>query len=246
VKTVDYLIPYPYTVTIALLLFSTISILIFYRKKINWFKYWNSLGHSWILGVAEIHDLENNGNVESWYFPEGSALLGVAWGKVYWEDIFFVPACFSLFYLFMWWIRDIKDVIPKWTYVYWCSAAVVIEALIFQVAGQGIRNLMIPYTLVPLMLFIFYCIVTKRQINVTHAIVTLLFVAVFSMVWELFNAWRQHWIYNIHCDLMGDNGWFFYGKLHAGIFFQYAYSGFVIVYASCTIFGEKDDYLKAK
>jgi hypothetical protein len=59
------------------------------------------------------------------------------------------------------------------------------------------------------------------------------------MVWELFNAWRQHWVYDTTCNLMGDNGWIMNGKLHVGIFFQYAYSGFVIVYTACTIFDRK-------
>lgn len=235
----DYLLPYPYTITITLLLTVTVSLLVVYRDRIDWFKYLNGLGLSWILGVAEIHDLENNGNVASWFFPEGSAFFGAAWGNVYWEDIFFVPACFSLFYLFMWWIRDIKDVIPKWTYVYWIASAITIEALIFQVAGQGIQNLMIAYTLIPLIFFVNYCQSKKIKINVTHAIVTLFFVGIFSMIWELFNVWRQHWVYDTTCNLMGGNGWFFNGKLHAGIFFQYAYSGFVIVYLSCTIFDRK-------
>lgn len=235
----NYLIPYPYTVTIMLLLTITTVILVLYKDKIDWYKYLNCLGFSWILGVLEIHNLENHGNVPSWYFPDGSALFGPAFGAVYWEDILFVPACFSLFYMFMYWIRNIKDFIPKWTYIYFVVFAVIIEAAIFQVAGKGIENLMIVYTLIPLLLFLFYCVIMKPRINVTHAIVTLFFVGTVSMGWELFNVWRQHWIYDILCNLMGDKGWLLNGKLHAGIFFQYAYSGFVIVYSSYIIFDRK-------
>lgn len=241
--TQEYLIPYPYTVTIVSLLAITTILLIAYRRKIDWFKYWNSLGFAWILGVMEIADLENNGNVPSWIFPDGSALFGVAWGNVYWEDILFVPSCFSLFYLFMWWLWRFdfikKDILPKWTYIYWVFAAIILEAWIFQVAGKGIENLMIAYTLIPLILFVNYCQTTKTKINVTHAITTLFFIGVFSMLWELFNVWRQHWVYLTDCDLMGENGWIMNGKLHLGIFFQYAYSGFVIVYTCVTIFGDR-------
>jgi hypothetical protein len=239
----NYLIAYPYTFTIFSLLTIGVITLILCRKKIDWFKYRNSMLFSFILGVAEIHNLENDGNVESWYFPEGSAWLGVAWGKVYWEDILFVPACFSIFYLFMWWVKRFRfvqnDSLSKKTYPWIICTAVIIEAMIFQVAGKGIENLMIAYTLIPLLVFVFYCVIKKPKLNITHMMTTLFFVAIFSMGWELFNVWRQHWVYNTSCDLMGDRGWLLNGKLHVGIFFQYAYSGFVIVYGSGIFFDKK-------
>ena len=241
---IKYLIPYPYTVTIfSLLTIGTITLIIC-RKKINWYKYTHSILFSFILGVAEIHNLENDGNVESWFFPDGSALLGIAWGKVYWEDILFVPACVSIFYVFMWSIRNVKDTLPKWSYSYLICTAVIIEAMIYQVGGKGIENLMVGYTLVPLLVVVVYCIIKKPKLNITHMVITLFFVAIFSMSWELINMWRQHWIYNTHCDLMGDRGWIFNGKLHVGIFLQYAYSGFVIVYGSWISFDRKNTQLR--
>lgn len=234
-----YLTPYPYTITIfTLLILGAIGLVVF-RKRIDWYKYLHSLLFSFVLGVAEIHNLENDGNVESWYFPEGSAFLGAAWGNVYWEDILFVPACFTIFYLFMWSIRNIKDFIPESTYPYLICTAVIVEAMIFQVSGKGIENLMIAYTLVPLFIFAAYIFVAKIKVNVTHAIVTLVFVVGFSSIWELINVWLQHWVYNTHCDLMGDRGWILNGKLHVGIFLQYPYTGFVIAYGSRIFFDRK-------
>lgn len=234
---------YPYTITIFTLLAGGALALIVYRDDINWFKYRNSALFSFILGVAEIHNLENHGNVPSWFFPEGAALLGPAWGAVYWEDILFVPACFSIFYMFMWWIRRFRwvrdDVLPKSTYPYLICAGVIVEALIFQVAGKGIENLIIVYTFVPLAVFVVFCIVKRPKLNITHMLTTLLFISAFSMAWELINVHLQHWTYDTRCDLMGARGWFAGGKLHVGIFFQYAYTGFVVVYGSGVFFDRK-------
>lgn len=240
----NYFLPYPYTITILSLLTVGIIALVIFRKKINWYKYSHSILFSTILGVAEIHNLENDGNVPSWIFPDGSALFGVAWDNVYWEDILFVPACFSIFYVFMWSIRNIKDVLPKFTYPYIICFAVIIEALIYQVGGKGIENLMIAYTLIPLLVVAFYCIIVKPKLNITHMMTTLFFVAIFSMVWELLNVYYQWWVYDTNCNLMGNRGWIFNGKLHVGIFLQYAYSGFVIVYGSWIFFDNKNTQLK--
>lgn len=238
-----YLTPYPYSLTIFTLLTLGTIALITYRKKIDWYKYTHSILFSFILGVAEIHNLENHGNVASWYFPDGSALLGVAWGRVYWEDILFVPACFSIFYLFMWWVWRFRwvrnDALPKWTYQYLICAGITVQALIFQVAGKGIENLIIAYTLVPLAVFVVFCIVKRPKLNITHLVTTLVFVSVFSMSWELVNVHLQHWTYDTRCGLMGPHGWFLGGKLHVGIFFQYAYTGTVVVYGSGVFFDRK-------
>lgn len=247
---IEYLIPFPYTFTIFSLLITGAIILISYRDKINWYKYRNSLFISFILGVAEIHNLENHGNVPSWEFPLGSASLGFAWGYVAWEDILFVPACFTIFYVFMWWIRRFKwiseDCLPAWTYPYLICGGLVSQAMIYQVAGKGIENLMIVYCFLPAAIFTVYCLVKRPKINVTHMVITFVFVSSFSMAWELFNVWRGHWVYNIDCDLMGEHGWFYGGKLHVGIFFQYAISGFVIVYGSSLFFEEKWSKIKDK
>ena len=238
----NYLIPYPYSFTIAYLLISVIICLIIYRNKINWEKYLHGLGFTGVLGVAQIHGLENLGNEPAWIFPEGSSYWGAAFGHVYWDDILFVPACYSVFYFFMFFIRRVPDVVPKWSYIHIIAIALILEAMLYQVGGEGTRILMVAYTLTPLLLFIFYCLMVRPKLNVTHAILTLLFVVVFSSVWELFNAWRQHWVYNTNCELFGEHGWFLDSKLHVGIFFQYAWSGFVVMYATLTIYGGKNDY----
>ena len=238
----NYIIPYPYTFTIAYLLISTAICLIVYRNKINWKKYLHGLGFTGVLGVAQIHGLENLGNAPAWVFPEGSSYWGAAFGHVYWDDILFVPACYSVFYFFMFWIRRVPDVVPNKYYIHIIAIALILEALLYQVGGEGTRILMVAYTLTPLLFFIFYCMIKKPNLNVTHALLTLLFVISFSSIWELFNAWRQHWVYNTECDLFGEHGWFFSAKLHVGIFFQYAWSGFVVMYATLIIYGGKNDY----
>ncbi len=238
----NYLLPYPYTLTITSLLIFTSMCLIIYRNKINWKKYLHGLGFTGALGVAQIHGLENLGNIPAWYFPEGSSFWGAAFGHVYFDDIMFIPACYSVFYFFMYWIRRVPDVVPKKFYIHIVAIAVILEAMLYQVGGHGTMILMVAYTLVPIIFFMAYCVIVKPNINVTHALLTLLFVIVFSSVWELFNAWRQHWVYNVDCNLLGKDGWFFNYKLHVGIFLQYAWSGFVVMYATLTIYGGKNDY----
>ncbi len=233
----NYLIPYPYTVTIMSLLTFTVICVAIYRDRINWEKYLHGLLFTGVFGVAQIHGLENLGNTPAWYFPDGSSLWGAAFKHVYWDDILFVPACYSVFYFFMYWMRGVKDIVPKKYYIHIIAIAIILEAMLYQVGGEGTRILMVAYTLIPLLLFIFYVMIKKIQINVTHALLTLLFVIVFSSVWEIFNAWRQHWVYDTSCDLFGEFGWFYGSKLHVGIFFQYAWSGFIVMYSTVTIYG---------
>ncbi len=242
----NYIIPYPYSITIALLVVCNILLVVSYADKIKWKKYISGMVFTGAFGVAQIHGLENLGSKPAWYFPEGSSYWGSAFGHVYWDDILFVPACYSIFYFFMFLIRRVPDFVPRNSYLFIISVAIVLEALLYQVGGEGTRILMIAYTLTPLLFFMFYCMIAKPSLNVTHAILTLLFVVVFSSVWELFNAWRQHWVYDVECNLYGEHGWFFNYKLHVGIFLQYAWSGFVVMYATLVIYGGKDDYSQHK
>jgi len=242
----EYLIPYPYSVTIAFLVMLNILCVIFFYDKIKWKKYLAGMAFTGAFGVVQIQGLENLGSTPAWYFPEGSSYWGPAFGHVYYDDILFVPACYSIFYFFMFLIRHVPDIVPRSSYLYIISVAVILEAILYQVGGEGTRILMVAYTLVPLLLFIFYCMIKEPSLNVTHALITLFFVVVFGSAWELFNAWRQHWVYDVDCDLLGEHGWFFNYRLHAGIFFQYAWSGFVVMYCTLTIYGGKDDYSQYK
>ena len=99
---------------------------------------------------------------------------------------------------------------------------------------------MIAYTLIPLLVFVICCVIRKPRLNITHMVTTLIFISAFSSSWELLNVWRQWWVYDTLCDLMGNRGWILNKKLHVGIFFQYAISGFVIVYGSGTFFDKNN------
>jgi uncharacterized MnhB-related membrane protein len=236
---VNYLIPYPYTVQIGALLIIAAYALITLRKKINWGQYGACLFFTGVFGVFEIHGLENTGNVASWYFAEGASLWGTVYKNIYIDDILFVPACFSIFFVFMYLIRNIKDWLPKQSYTFLVATYLIVEGAIYDVSGPGIRSLIIVYTFMPLTLFLIYCAVKRPDVNITHAFVTFLFVSIFSSIWEIFNVYGQYWIYDTNCDLMGDKGWFFNKKLHVGIFFQYAWSGFIVVYSSYIVYGGK-------
>ena len=237
----NYLIPYPYTVQILVLLIISAVSLFILRKKINWKQYVACLSFTGVFGIFEIHGLENTGNVPSWYFGEGATFCGKIYKNIYVDDILFVFACFSLFFVFMYLIRNIKDVIPRKYYTVLIAMYLIGEGLIFDASNRGIHSLIVIYTFVPLALFVSYCIVKRPKLNITHAVVTFVFMSVFSSIWELVNVYGQYWIYDHECDLMGDNGWFFDGKLHVGIFFQYAWSGFIVCYSSYIVYGEKYD-----
>jgi len=237
----DYMIPYPYTIQISILLIASAISLFVLRKKISWGRFGACLLFTGLFGIFEIHGLENTGNVPSWYFAEGATYWGKIYKHIYIDDILFVPACFSMFFIFMYLIRNIKDWLPKWSYTTLVALFVIGEGLIYDASGSGIRSLIIVYTFIPLTLFLIYCVVKRPEINVTHAFVTFLFMSIFSSLWEIINVYGQYWIYDTNCDLMGDKGWFFNKKLHVGIFFQYAWSGFIVVYASYIVYGGKYD-----
>ena len=96
---------------------------------------------------------------------------------------------------------------------------------------------MIPYTLGPILILL----VIKfdfRRINITHALLTLLFCFAINCGWETFNLWRRHWIYNILCELFGKYGWIANYKLHLSIFIQFAISGFIVMYFTWIYFDE--------
>jgi hypothetical protein len=203
----EYLIPVPYTFTIIALIIINAVALYVNRKKINWKKYLSVQAFTFLFGIAQIHGLENLGNVA-------------------------VPCCSSLFYYFMFKIKNVPDFLKNKCLVkYGLLFFVILEALIYQAGGEGCRVLMIAYTLIPLVVLLIIGFDFKN-INITHPFFTLLFCFVINCGWDFANAYLRRWIYDVNCDLLGEHGWFFNDLLHVSIFVQYAVSGFTVMYFS--------------
>ena len=243
----NYATPYPYTFTIFTLLSITSLFLIAYKNKINWYRYNCGLIFTFIFGVAQIHGCVNVPNIPAWEFPEGSAFftdIGWGLGKIAFEDLLFIPVCYTLFYGFMFLIRKTPDFLSghiKITTLL-LSSFVIIEALLYQAGGEAAQILILIYTFIPLSFFAIYILKNKVKINSTHVLLSLIFVFFVNCGWELINAWRYHWFYNEYCEIFSRRGFFevFGRKLHISIFIQYAISGFCVMYSSWVIFEKKD------
>lgn len=232
----NYLILYPYTWTIFILILLSVIGLVRGRHKINWRRYLFSLALAFVCGVSQIVFLQNVGNFPAWFYPDGSA-IGRDWitwllPNTCFEDVLFVPACFTIFYYFMFRIRNVKDNKRKWFLVVMC--VFVVGELYVGYLGGKIANDMILYCLViPVIALLAIKMFTPEyipKVNVTHMMLSLVFIIVFTAPWEYANAIIQFWVYDIRCDLYGENGWFFGKKLHVGIFFQYPWTGFIYMY----------------
>jgi len=242
----NYIIPYPYTVTISFLSILVIVGLLLARRKILWVRYLKGLAFTFVMGVGQIVLLQNIGNVPAWYYPDGSA-IGRDWitfilPKTCFEDILFVPICYSVFYLFMHLIRNVKDFARD--YLVHVGVCFVIGIGLFGYTGGRMAGDMINYLVMPPILT--YLLIKDwlpnrfKEQNVTHALLALAFIVCFTAPWELFNALRQHWVYDTTCDLYGARGWFLDGKLHVGIFFMYAWTGFIMCYFAWVVYTPKE------
>ncbi len=235
-----YYIKYPYTFTISLLFVINITSILCMKESIDWIKYINTMVFTLIFGIAQIHGLENLGNVPAWFFPKGSSFFQDRclnfYKNIIIEDLFFIPCCSSMFYLFMTLIHNIPDIFNnKYIIIYGLLFFTIAEALIYQAGGKGARFLMIAYTLIPIIILLIIRF-NFTNVNVTHAFLSLLFVFVINCGWELFNSWRRHWVYDKRCDLFSPHGWVLNDKLHVSIFVQYAISGWVVMYFCYLIF----------
>lgn len=229
----NYMIKYPYTVTISLLGIIDIISLIMFKNLINWFHFLTVLAFNTIYGVVQIADLENNGNCAAWFFPRGSSYFqdkGIKfWGNVIIEDVLFVPVCTILFYIFMVVTYDIQDVLRnKYIISYGMAIMMLYVAYLYSFGGLAARNLINAYMAMPLLVLIILGFDFK-SINVTHAIINLIFVTAVSSVWEMFNVWRRHWIYDKKCNLFLARGWFFKKRLHISIFCLYPIGGWIVM-----------------
>ena len=242
----DYIIPIPYTYTIFFLNIIGIFLIGKISKSKHWDKkpYISALIFSFILGLAQIYDLENAGNIPAWIFPKGAVLNIYPLPNVALEDIFFIVGCFNVFYWFMFVTSSITDWLRRFKHqnvvVLVLAVFCVLEAMIYQWGGVGAQRLIIGYTVFPVLAYLIAKVTIPKSmnqvINVTHALTVLTFVVVFSSVWELINAVLRHWIYNKDCELFSQEGWFLGGRLHISIFFQYAWSGFLVMYFTWIFF----------
>jgi hypothetical protein len=227
-----YLIPYPYTVTIAVLLVVCAVFISVYPME--WVKYLNVLAFTLLFGLAQINELENTGNEPAWLFPKGSSYFQDKNIKFYKniiiEDVLFIPVCATLFYGFMAVTNNVPDFISRNSFFisYGLASILIIEAILYSYGGLSARNLINMYTLFPLIILLI-CGYDFGKANITHLSLSLLYVIFINCTWEIFNCWRGHWYYNKNCNLLGEKGWILKDKLHVSIFFQYPISGFVVM-----------------
>lgn len=241
----EYAFAYPYSWTILTLLLINCAFLVYYRKKIEWDRYLKGLGTCVLLGTIQIHGMENLPNVLCWYFPKGSAFLNdIGWklGNIAFEDILFIPSCYSLFYCWLFYTDHKKwfacDPIGKNIYLRmgFIVAFIIIEAALGQAGGVGCRVLINYYTFPVIAGLVLYCRYRKVKLNITHMFSAFVFVMLINCGWDFVNAELRHWVYVKQCELLSKMGWFYKDRLHIAIFFQYGISGFFIVYACWVIF----------
>jgi len=212
------------------------------RKKILWSRFLWGLLFTFILGTGEIFLLQNLVSIPAWYYPDGSA-LGRDWITSFlpntcFEDILFVPVCFTVFYLFMYLTRNVTDFARDHLPFVGCAFVIGIAFTGYiggRMAGDMINYLIIP-AIVIYLLMLAWDPERFKKVNITHALSALLFVGVFTTLWEYFNAWRRHWIYDTLCELFGKFGWFHNDLLHVGIILVYTWTGFIICYFSWIVF----------
>jgi len=172
------------------------------RGKILWSRYLKGLAFTFIMGVGQIVLLQNLGNVPAWYYPDGSA-LGRDWitfllPNTCFEDIVFVPVCYSLFYLFMYLIRDVRDFARD--YLPHVAVGFVIGIFLFGYTGGRMAGDMISYLLLPTL--VIYGLIKdwmpnryKKQ-NITHALLALTFVVVFTALGSCYIYFNWHYFFS--------------------------------------------------
>ena len=74
-EKIKYLIKYPYTVTISVIAALNLITFIYFIDTINYSRLFNTIAFTLLFGIAQIHGLENLGNVPAWFFPKGSSFF---------------------------------------------------------------------------------------------------------------------------------------------------------------------------
>ncbi|MEE9374557.1 MAG: hypothetical protein V3V00_15990 [Saprospiraceae bacterium] len=233
----DYLIQYPYSWQIGFLLLINIVLIIKYKDKIHWKKYRNVMAIAVTWGAVQINALENYTNYPAWYFPDGSSYWGALYGGFYWDDLFFIIVCSSLFYYFCYLTRHIKDTIPSKYYIWMISIFVILEAQLYHYCGNGAKELIIIYTLIPLIVFVFYCLIKEFKPNITQSMVVLCCIAAISVPWDGFAAVFSWWKYDIRSNAFLPREFFFKDRIPLGISPQYTIAGWVVMFSTYVIYG---------
>lgn len=233
-------IPYIYSWQIlGFALFNLLALTI-YRKKINWGRFLKVNAICMVWGIIQINALENYVNVPAWGFHDGVSYWGTAFGHVYWDDIGFVIVCTPLFYWFLFKTKNIADTIPSSYYIWMVCGFIIIETQLYHVCGQGAKDLILLYTLIPILLFVFYCMIKRHKPNVTQLVKFFVLVNMVSIPWEILSALCGWWYYNPTSEAFNLREFYFRGQIPLGITPQYSISGTVVMYSIWTVFCEKE------
>ena len=129
-----YWLPYPYTLTILALIAINVGLFLYLSPPLV--PYLQTLSFTFIFGLLQIIGLENLSNKPAWLFPVGSAYFqdkGLSLKNVILEDILFIPSCASLFFLFMWSIRGVDDILSNSFVMAGTLFLLCVEASIYQI-----------------------------------------------------------------------------------------------------------------
>lgn len=225
----------PYTLTILILFCVNSLLLMCFKDFIDWFKYRNSFIFAFIGGIFQIHALQNLANIKAWDFPSGSS-LGVTLLNVDIEDIVFVPVCFSMFYLVMKLTSYIPDVLKNTPVKKILLVTfVLVEAFIYDRSGEAGKNLVVAYTMLPLLVLLMARF-DFSKINTTQFIIVFTFIVSVNCGWDVLGVWLRHWGYNIESGVFGEV-FKIYNRNHPiDIFLQYPISGTMWMYFSYLFF----------
>lgn len=230
------MIPYFYTWQIFFFFIVNVIVLTKYRSKITWKRYLSVMLINCTWGIIQINDMENYASIPAWGFYEGVSYWGTAFGHLYWDDIGFIFVCTSLFYYFLFKTKNIPDIIPKKWYIWLVCIFILVEAQLYHICGDGGKTLVLIYTLIPVLLFTFYCIIKNHKPNITQAVSFLGLVLVVSLPWEILNDIFKWWFYNKESNVFSNREFIAGGNIPMSISPQFTISGWTVMFSIWTVF----------
>jgi len=228
-----------YTLTIFLIFSFCIFFLAFFNRKYCRKKLITVNIFCLFSGLVQIWSLETLGNVPAWDFFDGTT-LNIKFGKIYLEDVLFIPACTTLFYCFKYYINRIKDYLRDnyILHLFTIFGLIGVVQWLYSTGGTGARELIVVYSMLPLVIFLHLVDKWRLQLNYTAMYITLGFVCLVGFGWDLLNVTLlKHWFYNTDCNLLSQRGFFFNNLLHTSISIGYNIAGFIFFYSVDTIVG---------
>jgi len=191
-----------------------------------------------IGGVNQLYGLECIPEFSAWFFNKGTVLGIYLFKHLAIEDLFFIVGCTVLFYFYHYLCKKIPDVLREKKVLHSLTifTIVVIIQAMYQTAGIGAQQLIVVYTILPLILLLYFVGAKGIKLNFTGLYVLFVLVCATGLGWDFLNVTvLKHWVYDPRCELLSQRGFFFDGLLHTAISIQYNISGFIYFITADTI-----------